>query len=174
MKAVVAASNQEKALVGAFSVLTNLRMELFQALIPTLILVNQLSAHPNAPGGAGLLTGTGRPGSATCGRRTPGPRPGSTPGSSARSAPPASPSPCPRPRDTARATWRAARAASTWPAGTRARSRVRGAVRAATGSARQMELMAVICVINKLESSRQIKTEPRTFFLSSIFCSFEI
>ena len=32
MKAVVAASNQEKALVGAFSVLTNLRMELFQAL----------------------------------------------------------------------------------------------------------------------------------------------
>ena len=33
MKAVVAAFNQEKALVGAFSVLTNLRMELFQALI---------------------------------------------------------------------------------------------------------------------------------------------
>ena len=32
MKAVVAA-NQEKALVGAFSVLTNLRMELFQALL---------------------------------------------------------------------------------------------------------------------------------------------
>ena len=32
MKAVVAAFNQEKALVGAFSVLTNLRMELFQAL----------------------------------------------------------------------------------------------------------------------------------------------
>ena len=36
MKAVVAAFNQEKALVGAFSVLTNLRMELFQALITTL------------------------------------------------------------------------------------------------------------------------------------------
>ena len=35
MKAVVAAFNQEKALVGAFSVLTNLRMELFQALIAT-------------------------------------------------------------------------------------------------------------------------------------------
>ena len=34
MKAVVAAFNQEKALVGAFSVLTNLRMELFQALVP--------------------------------------------------------------------------------------------------------------------------------------------
>ena len=33
MKAVVAAFNQEKALVGAFSVLTNLRMELFQALM---------------------------------------------------------------------------------------------------------------------------------------------
>ena len=33
MKAVVAAFNQEKALVGAFSVITNLRMELFQALM---------------------------------------------------------------------------------------------------------------------------------------------
>ena len=33
MKAVVAASNQEKALVGAFSVITNLRMELFEALL---------------------------------------------------------------------------------------------------------------------------------------------
>ena len=33
MKAVVAAFNQEKALVGAFSVITNLRMELFEALI---------------------------------------------------------------------------------------------------------------------------------------------
>ena len=33
MKAVVDAFNQEKALVGAFSVLTNLRMELFQALL---------------------------------------------------------------------------------------------------------------------------------------------
>ena len=36
VKAVVAAFNQEKALVGAFSVLTNLRMELFQALISSL------------------------------------------------------------------------------------------------------------------------------------------
>ena len=35
MKAVVAAFNQEKALVGAFSVITNLRMELFQALMGT-------------------------------------------------------------------------------------------------------------------------------------------
>ena len=30
---VVAAFNQEKALVGAFSVITNLRMDLFEALI---------------------------------------------------------------------------------------------------------------------------------------------
>ena len=35
MKAVVAAFNQEKALVGAFSVITNLRMELFGALEDT-------------------------------------------------------------------------------------------------------------------------------------------
>ena len=35
MKAVVAVFNQEKALVGAFSVITNLRMELFQALAAT-------------------------------------------------------------------------------------------------------------------------------------------
>ena len=35
MKSVVAAFNQEKALVGAFSVITNLRMELFQALLIT-------------------------------------------------------------------------------------------------------------------------------------------
>ena len=35
MKAVVAAFNQEKALVGAFSVITNLRKELFQALLLT-------------------------------------------------------------------------------------------------------------------------------------------
>ena len=33
VKAVVAAFNQEKALVGAFSVIANLRMELFQALM---------------------------------------------------------------------------------------------------------------------------------------------
>ena len=34
MKALVGAFNQEKALVGAFSVITNLRMELFEALVP--------------------------------------------------------------------------------------------------------------------------------------------
>ena len=33
MKAVVAAFNQEKALEGAFSVITNLRMDLFEALV---------------------------------------------------------------------------------------------------------------------------------------------
>ena len=33
MKAVVAAFNQEKALVGAFSVITNPRMDLFEALV---------------------------------------------------------------------------------------------------------------------------------------------
>ena len=33
VKAVVAAFNQEKALVGAFSVITDLRMELFEALV---------------------------------------------------------------------------------------------------------------------------------------------
>ena len=33
MKAVVAAFNQEKALIGAFSVITNLRMQLFEALV---------------------------------------------------------------------------------------------------------------------------------------------
>ena len=46
MKAVVAAFNQEKALVGAFSVITNLRMDLFEALVShTLVL---LCLHCNA------------------------------------------------------------------------------------------------------------------------------
>ena len=39
MKAVVAAFNQEKALVGAFSVITNLRMDLFQALVLSVCLL---------------------------------------------------------------------------------------------------------------------------------------
>ena len=38
MKAVVAAFSQEKALVGAFSVITILRMELFEALPPTQVI----------------------------------------------------------------------------------------------------------------------------------------
>ena len=37
MKVVVAAFNREKALVGAFSVITNLWMELFEALLDTQI-----------------------------------------------------------------------------------------------------------------------------------------
>ena len=39
MKAVVAAFNQEKALVGAYSVITNLRMKLFEALATLLVVV---------------------------------------------------------------------------------------------------------------------------------------
>ena len=35
VKVVVAAFNQEKALVGAFSVITNLRMEHFEAILAT-------------------------------------------------------------------------------------------------------------------------------------------
>ena len=38
VKAVVAAFNQEKALVGAFSVITNLRMELFEALVAAVLM----------------------------------------------------------------------------------------------------------------------------------------
>ena len=48
MKAVVAAFNQEKALVGAFSVITNLRMVLFQALSPSVsrIAISSLNKVP--------------------------------------------------------------------------------------------------------------------------------
>ena len=49
MKAVVAAFNQEKALVGAFSVIMNLRMELFEALVMIVIFMRLC-----APGEAGL------------------------------------------------------------------------------------------------------------------------
>ena len=42
MEAVVSAFNQEKALVGAVSVITNLRMELFQALVAMLLVVAAL------------------------------------------------------------------------------------------------------------------------------------
>ena len=48
MKAVVAAFNQEKALVGAFSVITNLRIELFEALISTHLLVVSLGPITSA------------------------------------------------------------------------------------------------------------------------------
>ena len=46
MKALVGAFNQEKALVGAFSVITNLRMELFQALL--LILIENTETSPES------------------------------------------------------------------------------------------------------------------------------
>ena len=45
MKAVVAAFNQEKALVGAFSVITNLRMERFEALAWTRLKSAQYLLH---------------------------------------------------------------------------------------------------------------------------------
>ena len=41
---LVDAFNQEKALVGAFSVITNLRMELFEALL-TMVLMRVLWQH---------------------------------------------------------------------------------------------------------------------------------
>ena len=44
MKVVVAAFNQEKALVGAFSLITNLRMEIFEALV-LYLLGALLTAH---------------------------------------------------------------------------------------------------------------------------------
>ena len=56
MKAVVAAFNQEKALVGAFSVITNLRMDFFQALDNTYAL---LSSGPGQ-GAADQLQDGGR------------------------------------------------------------------------------------------------------------------
>ena len=37
MKALVVAFKKEKALVGAFSVITNLRMELFEALLHSIL-----------------------------------------------------------------------------------------------------------------------------------------
>ena len=46
MKAVVAAFNQEKTLVGAFSVITNLRMELFEALISTHLVTTTVLSFP--------------------------------------------------------------------------------------------------------------------------------
>ena len=52
MKAVVAAFNQEKALVGAFSVITNLRMALFEALLDN-ILTSRLLSRTLVAGGRG-------------------------------------------------------------------------------------------------------------------------
>ena len=49
MKAVVDAFNQEKALVGAFSVITNLRMELFEARVFTTVYcsIRSIGASPS-------------------------------------------------------------------------------------------------------------------------------
>ena len=53
MKAVVAAFNQEKALVGAFSVITNLRMQLFEALVRTEFLQQMKAALERVRGQLG-------------------------------------------------------------------------------------------------------------------------
>ena len=50
MKAVVAAFNQEKALVGAFSVITNLRMVLFEALLAARHVAPHLCGGVHPPG----------------------------------------------------------------------------------------------------------------------------
>ena len=50
MKAVVAAFNQEKALVGAYSVITNLRMELFEALVTSCHVALIMSPGPGTGG----------------------------------------------------------------------------------------------------------------------------
>ena len=54
MNAVVAAFNQEKALVGAFSVITNLRMELFQAVGGRGMMYGAI--HPTLSRETGLVT----------------------------------------------------------------------------------------------------------------------
>ena len=49
VKAVVAAFNQEKALEGAFSVITNLRMERFEALMSYCNVSSNIADHSWAP-----------------------------------------------------------------------------------------------------------------------------
>ena len=66
MKAVVAAFNQKKALVGTFSVITNLRMNLFKALLATLAtlaIVSNLhnNFYPGSFGAGGRGAGDGIP-----------------------------------------------------------------------------------------------------------------
>ena len=51
VKALVGAFNQEKALVGAFSVIKKLRMELFQALMSTHILLHPCHGTGSRKGG---------------------------------------------------------------------------------------------------------------------------
>ena len=68
MKAVVAAFNQKKALVGAFSVITNLRMERFEALVahqhqPHLSLAQRVHLAENALKRLGYYHGPASPSS---------------------------------------------------------------------------------------------------------------
>ena len=56
VKAVVAAFNQEKALVGAFSVITNLRMDLLEALLSRLVQLLGRCPH-QYPGCHNYITG---------------------------------------------------------------------------------------------------------------------
>ena len=53
MKALVGAFNQEKALVGAFSMITNLRMEIFEALV--LIVEEHIRVHLHVHAGEGVV-----------------------------------------------------------------------------------------------------------------------
>ena len=55
MKAVVAAFNQEKALVGAFSVIMNLRMELFEALVSSISICSRSRYLLSQVAGARML-----------------------------------------------------------------------------------------------------------------------
>ena len=55
MKAVVAAFNQEKALVGAFSVITNLRMQLFEALLSSVFMTRRHNARQLIAGNKNLI-----------------------------------------------------------------------------------------------------------------------
>ena len=73
MKAVVAAFNQEKVLVGAFSVITNLRMELFEALLhtPPALILTAAAPHPDLDqiwiGHVTMMMMAGSPPGVTCG-----------------------------------------------------------------------------------------------------------
>ena len=79
MKAVLATFNQEKALEGAFSMITNLRMELFEALVLMLVssvmlmlmLVTPALLPAPAEGGSGGRGGSRLPSAAIIMRNTP-------------------------------------------------------------------------------------------------------
>ena len=77
MKAVVATFNQEKALVGAFSVITNLLMDHFEALVDKLTLDVQLEGRRVSAGLGGGGAGDRGPLQPPGGRQLEQPRPGS-------------------------------------------------------------------------------------------------